>query len=265
MNTKEPLLIIYSHTEYRDILDVASSFLNNYENKLLLINKDFDETKIQCTFSRIIKYDNSVPYASRLLYLNEINEEYFIFMHETDVLIKYDTEILLSFQNYMMKNNIDKIELQHCAWPPNAMPLKKTYNKNTPELMFKDICCFYKISNPDFFVYNVNPTIWKKLSLMKIMNTFKTYNYRDIEKKPIQEFTSKNFICLSLKCDKFVKCAYFTCPIFFQFIHLTHYGLLANIKDTIHLDKEINDIYNEKIYDKFLKISKRKLRPGFPL
>ena len=38
-------------------------------------------------------------------------------MHETDILIKYNIDILNQLKDYILNNNIDKIELQHCAWP----------------------------------------------------------------------------------------------------------------------------------------------------
>ena len=41
----EPLMIIYSHTEYEDVLKIATLFLKNYKNKILMIDNNADETK----------------------------------------------------------------------------------------------------------------------------------------------------------------------------------------------------------------------------
>lgn len=274
----EPLLIIYSHSEYYDILHIATKFLINYKNKILLIDDKFENIEYKSEYKYIIKYDDKQPYASRLLNLDNIKEEIIIFMHETDILIKYNIDILNQLKDYILNNNIDKIELQHCAWPPANIPLKQTYNMKNQEISFNNLFNLYKINNPDFFVYNVNPTIWRTKTLLLIMKKFKEYNYRQIESMPVQQFTSLNFNCLSLKCHKYIKCGHFTCPEFFQFIHITHYGEFAQLKnkyynndhykylnDTYLLDKEIYNIYINEIYNPYIMKSKRKIRNQYPL
>ena len=274
----EPLLVIYSHSEYNDILNIATKFLKSYKNKILLIDNNFKKTEYDNDYVTIIKYDDKQPYGSRLLNLNKINDDVILFMHETDVLIKYDVSILNNLKQYIVDNKIDKIELQHCAWPPAKIPLKQTYNMQNKEIYFNELCNLYKIDNPDFFVYNVNPTLWRKETLLNIMNHFKDNNYREMESKQVQQYTSSKFNCLSLKCEQYVKCAHFTCPLFFQFIHLTHYGKFAQLKnkfydnknfkhlnDSYLLDSEIYDIYMKEIYEPYIKHSTRQILNTFPL
>tara|TARA_Y100000816_G_scaffold292492_1_gene288073 strand:+ start:248 stop:1072 length:825 start_codon:yes stop_codon:yes gene_type:complete len=264
----ELLLVIYSHTDYLDILAVANSFLTKNNNKILLINIEFKKImeehphirESMKSWKQIIYYSDDMQYGSRMFCLNSISDDYFIFMHETDVLVKYDINILNKLKCYMTENDIDKIELQHCAWPPSKTPLKQTYNSNNKEISFAENCNLYKISNPDFFVYNVNPTLWKSKSLLKIMNNFKNHSYRNMEKKEVQIFTANNFNCLSLKCKKYVKCGYFTCPEFFQYIHITHYGKLVRIDNCPDLTDEIKKIFIDEIYKKFLIHSRRPWR-----
>jgi len=275
----EPLLIIYSNSDYHDILFIATKFLSNYDNKLLLIDDKYNKKLYFDKYKEVITYKNEEPYASRLLRLGDVKDEIILFMHETDVLIKYDIDILNNLKKYIIDNNFDKIELQHCAWPPLKTPTKQTFNMHNDEIIFNDFCNLYKIDNPDFFVYNVNPTLWRKKSLMNIMTKFKKYNYREIECNLVQKYVSENFNCFSLKCNKFVKCAHFTCPLFFQFIHLTHYGSFAQLKNKYYsaenkfkhinnsylLDDDVYDIYIEKIYEPYIKNSKRNKRNNFPL
>ena len=273
----EPLLVIYSHSEYNDILNIATKFLKSYKNKILLTNYNFKKTEYANDYLDIIKYDDKQPYGSRLLNLNNIKDDVILFMQETDVLIKYDVNILNNLKQYIVDNKIDKIELQHCAWPPAKIPLKQTYNMQNKEIFFNELCNLYRIDNPDFFVYNVNPTLWRKETFLNIMNHFKDNNYRQMESKQVQHYTASNFKCFSLKCKKYVKCAYFTCPLFFQFIHLTHYGKFGQLKnkfyntkdfkhlnDSYLLDSEIYDIYMKEIYEPFIKHSTRKIRNRFP-
>ena len=199
-------------------------------------------------------------------------------MHETDVLIKYDVNILNNLKQYIIDKKIDKIELQHCAWPPAKIPLKQTYNMHNKEIFFNELCNLYKIYNPNFFVYNVNPTMWRKESILDIMRHFNGYNYRQIEKIEVQNYNVSKFNCFSLKCEKYVKCAHFTCPLFFQYIHLTHYGKFAQLKNKFYnnrefrhlnnsylLDNEMYDIYMKEIYEPYIKHSKRPTLNTFPL
>ena len=37
----EPLLVIFSHSEYNDILEIATKFLKPYKNKILLTDNNF--------------------------------------------------------------------------------------------------------------------------------------------------------------------------------------------------------------------------------
>lgn len=274
----EPLLVIYSHTEYDDILNIATKFLKSYKNKILLIDNNLKKTDYDDDYVNIIKYDDNKPYGSRLLNLNNINDEVILFMHETDVLIKYDVSILNNLKQYIVDNKIDKIELQHCAWPPAKIPLKQTYNTHNKEIYFNELCNLYRIDNPDFFVYNVNPTLWRKETFLNIMGHFKDKNYREMESKPVQQYTASKFNCLSLKCEKYIKCGHFTCPLFFQFIHLTHYGKFAQLKnkyynnqnfkhlnDSYLLDREIYDIYIKEIYEPYIKSSTRQILNTYPL
>ena len=274
----EPLLVIYSHSEYNDILEIATKFLKSYKNKILLTDNNFKKTEYDNDYIEIIKYDDKQPYGSRLLNLKNIKDDVILFMHETDVLIKYDVNILNSLKQYIIDNKIDKIELQHCAWPPAKIPLKQTYNMDNKEIFFNELCNLYRIDNPKFFVYNVNPTIWRKESFLDIMKHFNGYNYRKMESIEVQNYTASKFNCFSLKCEKYVKCAHFTCPLFFQFIHLTHYGKFAQLKNKFYdnkefkhlndiylLDSEMYDIYMKEIYEPYIKNSTRPKLSRYPL
>ena len=89
------LIVVYSHTEYMDVLKIQTKHLSNYKNKILIINKS-DKYEIYNEYKDIIYYDDSLPYASRLLELKNISDEIkykeirgtFRIYHDPDVVFK---------------------------------------------------------------------------------------------------------------------------------------------------------------------------------
>ena len=64
---KEPLLIIYSHSTFLDIVYITTDLLKSYKNKILLIDEDFNkDDKYKDDYINILKYKNSSTYATRL-------------------------------------------------------------------------------------------------------------------------------------------------------------------------------------------------------
>ena len=134
----EPLLVIYAHSSFLDIVYIGADILKSYKNKILLIDESFDkDDEYKKYYVDILKYKNSDPYATRLHMLENVKDEYFIIMHEVDFLIKYDSDILHKFKEYMIENNVDNIELQHCA-PPSHIS-KRKFHLHNPAINCKDI------------------------------------------------------------------------------------------------------------------------------
>ena len=268
----EPLLIIYSHNTFIDILKITTYYLNNYKNKILLIDKDFlEDIEYNKYYKKILKYNNNVPYASRLQEINNINEDYFIIMHEVDILIKYDINILNKFKNLMIENNYDKIEFQHCAEPHHIN--KRQFELNNPEINFENICKLYKTNNVNMIKYgyalfNVNPTMWKKKSFLEIMYKFGHLGYKTIEPNlELTDFISK-MNCYSLLCNSPINCGHFSCDYFFLPLHILCHGEIFN-PEPMYRDYKIlinNDVLKEYNYicETFLKNSKRRKRNLFP-
>ena len=163
--------VVYSHTDYLDILKIQTEYLKNIENKILLINKsNFNIDEIYSNYDRIIFYDDSLPYAGRLTSLSELKLDYIFFTHDIDILINCDNVVIEKLFQIAKEKKIDRIDLQYYTHGDSSDNISVSCNGYD----------FYlnKQTNPSHYIYNVNPSIWKLSSFMEIMNTFKNEGYR---------------------------------------------------------------------------------------
>jgi hypothetical protein len=235
--------VIYSHTDYLDILSVQTEYLNSYENKVLLINSsNLDISEITKQYKDVIYYNESLPYASRLLSLSKLTDKYILLIHDIDILIHQDVNIINSFVPFMDDNNVDRIDLQ----------VRHSWDRNSLKVNYNNIILSKQVDSNNY-IYNVNPSIWKLTSLLSVMNLFNKETYRTIETMPIQVHCSKNLHVYKLYSEIYNNCGWFSCLDFFQFIHITHHGkLLPKIKN--NLDTHLLESYLS-ITDKILKIN----------
>lgn len=244
--------VIYSHTDYLEILKIQTDYVSPIENKTLLINKNnFDLSEIYEKYQNVIFYDDSLPYASRLLSLSSLNDDFILFIHDIDILINENTEIIENLYKYAKSNNIDRIDLQYfdSSWNPNSKFIPFEIPENNFGLIQQD--------NPSGYIYNVNPSIWKLSVLLEIMNTFKDRNYRNIEDFSTQIYCQK-FKIFKLFSENYINCGYFKCLPFFTFLHITHGGGFIPTSNN-GLPNEIQILYNN-IIEKYLKNSNRHFR-----
>ena len=62
--------IVYSHTEFMDVLLVQTHYMKDIKNKILLIDKsDKVLDTLYEQYDKVLFYDDTLPYASRLLTL----------------------------------------------------------------------------------------------------------------------------------------------------------------------------------------------------
>jgi len=217
--------VVYSHSEYSDILTAHTHYLSSYENKVLLIDKAGAElTELCSNYKQVLFYDDTLPYASRLLKLNELNLDYILFIHDVDVLVKRDDSVVEFLLNKMIKHDIDRIDLQY---------QNNIYNSITETILIEhNDSKFYLNKQEDInhYIYNVQPSIWRVSTFMEIMLRFQNETYRTIELEPTQLFCQKYRI-FKLYWESYINCGHFGCIPFFQFIHLTHGGKLLSWTD----------------------------------
>ena len=249
-------IIIYSHTDFKSILQIQTDYCCNYNFNLILFinNNNEDMDSIYKHYKKIIFYDDNLTYFQKLHNcISNLDSDYFIFTHDNDILINYEENKIMELYNILKSNNLDRLELKafninfngDCYEPINSK------SENIKANLFLN-------KNPNTFPYNVNPSIWKKKSFLDLLNTFPSKGYRDGEEYEVQSFFCKKFKTLCLKTEDLLQCGYYTCFNFYKYIHITHDRKLLTIidgknsqnqscKDIIEDYKLIMEKYNPKI------------------
>lgn len=242
--------IVYSHTDYLDVLKIQTAGLKFYNNKILLINNNSHNLEdLYKYYNEVIFYDDTLPYANRLLSLSNLKDKYVLFIHDIDIIVKKDDSILTHIQNFMDKNSIDRIDLQvRSEWDRSNKDIVKI-NYNDLEIELR------KQTNVNNYIYNVNPSIWKVSSFLDILNKFRDETYRTIENDSVMNYCRKYNI-YKLYSNNPIKCGWFSCLSFFMFIHITHKGKLLP-KTNNQLDVSLIPEY-VNIIDKLFKYNTNK-------
>jgi hypothetical protein len=174
-------ILIYSHTDYIDILEPCIKKFHKFHpelNYILAINRidEIDSLGITNLFSSIYTYDDTTPYFTRLTnVLNQINYKYIILNNDTNILVdKINIEYLKYIVTHMEYDNIDQFRL----FPSGVDPIITSQN-------------FFEITSGYYF--SVATGLWKKESLLKITCEFKEHGYRCAECEPIQSYVKNNF------------------------------------------------------------------------
>jgi hypothetical protein len=235
--------IYYSHTDYLDIIRISTNRMKDYDNKILLINKnDMDLSELYSNYKQVLFYDDSLPYVGRLFStVSKIDLDYILIINDTDTIIKKDDVVIEELYKIAVNNNIDRIDLQY----QNVNVNPHTHHMNV-KLNEKDYILVQQ-KNIKAYVYNVNPSIWKLSSWLKLLENFKTIGYRQIEIYA-QEYCRKNFNIYKIY-GKYVNMGWMATMPFFQFLHITHGGTL--------LPPTNNNIQSPYVIDEWNKIIKK--------
>jgi len=247
-------IIIYTHSSYHDILKIQTDFIKekDFVNKVLFINNNNQNLNdIYKFYDEIIFYDDGLPYAERLLECLKLYKfDYFLFSHDIDILLDVNLEFLEQILEFMIDKNFDRIDLKY-----------------TDNIIDKDIINYsdniklVRETNEKDYIYNVNPSIWKKETLIEIMDKFKDRNYRTIEDYAVQSFCKKYKI-FKINTNDFLRCGYFNCIQQYKFLHISHNGKLLplNVNFVTVYNQSYADISNEymKIVKKYNLINSNK-------
>lgn len=229
--------IIYSHTDYLDVLEIQTDYLKSYENKYLLINTNDIPLNISCNYKGIIEYDDALTYPGRLLPLKELDFEHILLIHDMDIVLYKDDSIIENIYNKIIEDNIDRVDLQF-----------DREHIDSDKIFIDNYTDFYLNRQTIGYAYNVNPSIWKLSSLLDVMNKYHNSTYRTIE-NDAQQYCKDNYsIYRPYDMNKSFNCGYYKCIYFFKFLHITHHGQYLPLSNFSRLDQEIIDEWLRIVY-----------------
>lgn len=209
------IYLIYTHEDYTDILDIHLKRLKKYCDYLPLSictnNKKYIlENYSNVYFKNIIEYDDKKPYGERLRQvLSNISEKYVLFNHEHNILVGNVEKIfIMSLLQKMEQENIDQVRMFISGIGNPQFP---------PEVSI--------IKNDGPYYMSCATTLWKKDSLLDIVQQFSEHTFRCFECEPIQAYVSrlKNFYLTSSKDTPFLEEGHYL-SYAFPVAHLTGTG-----------------------------------------
>jgi hypothetical protein len=238
--------VIYGHTDYLDVLNIQSDYVNNITKKILFINKNsLDINYIYDKYDCVIYYDDSKTYPQRLSEcLKQIDDGYILFCHDIDILLTVNQKIINNIFEFLKYHNFDRVDLKYTPSQESSLVYQCSQNKNfkewyvTKTISDCDDLFLIKQTNPSNYIYNVNPSIWKKSSLLEIMDNFPYKNYRTIEDLDVQVFSTK-YTIFKIHTKHKIECGHFECINDFVFFHITHSGSF------VPLNSEYSTIYGQ--------------------
>jgi len=247
--------VIYSHSSFLDVLNIQLDYIQGKGHLTLFIDENNHDLKhIYNKFDKVVFYDSNLTYGNKMLNcLNQIDYEYFIFIHDNDILYYVDNQKMLEFIDFLKINNYDRVDFQ----------LAYDFNRELSHTIEDDGLYLIKSSNTDTtangYIYNVNPSIWKLETLKKIMQTYSHRDYRTIEHPEVQEFCLQ-FNIFKLYSKQQYNCGYFICLEPFKYLHITHsqhYLNLGSLPKESYKDIEeeytiITNKYNLKNSNKWI-------------
>lgn len=245
--------MVYSHTDFLDLLNIQYDHLVGRGHLTLCINSnDLDLKETYNKFDNVVFYNSNLSYGKKVLScINQVDYEYILFLHEIDILFEADDKTILELLHFIKKNNYDRVDFQ----------LAYDFNSTHRDTITDNDLYLIKSSNTDTraqgYPYNVQPSIWKKETLVKILDKFGHLDYRTIEQDAVQEFVIQ-FNIFKLFSKTVYRCGYFTCLKPFKYLHITHSRELFS-PNNLSLEEctDIIEVY-DKLVDKYkLKESHR--------
>ena len=213
--------IIYGNTSYLDVLQIQTDYMVGRGHLTLFIDantKDLGE--LYSRYDNIVFYNNNDQYAKRLLTcLSKIQDEYFLLIHDIDILINVDNSILTKLRDLVVSNGFDRLDLKYSE------------NKISSNSIEIDDLTLVKQDNPQDYIYNVNPSIWKKEALVDLLSSFPYKTYRSIEEMDVQNFSMK-YNVFKIHASNHLDCGYFKVLNFFKFLHISHGGKLLPLNNS---------------------------------
>jgi len=248
---------VYSHTDYLDILEIQTDHICNGGKHTLFINKPTHNIDhIIKQYDRVIFYNDEDTYATRLLScLLQINDDYILLTHDIDIVISVHEDSISKIIKLAQQHNWDRVDLKYAAIDKNSILVDVTSENNInqrdifTDKIYKNRLYLVKQTKPENYIYNVNPSIWKREVLIHILSTFKDKTYRSIEGIDVQYFCEQ-YNVYKLFSSNVKECGYFQCVNEYVFLHITHGGklIIPNDKLITEYGSSYKDVANQYNY-----------------
>jgi hypothetical protein len=242
-------IIIYTHTDYIDIYNIFNDYIAKIDidkNDIFIFTNDLNPIY---TYNTIL-YDDTKTYPQKIIEcfskININKDENILFIHDNDVIIKYDKNIINKISEKMYDYNIDRIQLYS-----NCNEIEYNYEKIHIDIDNN----FYFINHPLCLPYSVGPSIWKLKSFLNILNKFNHKSYRIIEEIETQHYMINNFRAYYICNDNIGTYSNRTFFKGFIFLHLTINGCFVIDKKSIFCEIGENIYKDYKILKKIYLIS----------
>jgi hypothetical protein len=233
---------IYTHSDFFDILSIQLEYFSRhtFDAKICLFsNKPYDSS-----YETII-YDDSLPYASRLLYcMGQIACSHILIIHENDILLNYEATTIHTLIKAMIEHGIDSLDLKH------------DYHAQDIVVIDENLAIGKKWE----YFFCVQPTIWNKNSLANVLHMFRDRSYRMIEQEDVQKHIRENYRTYICRHKDSLQSIWYRVYKHFCFLHLTSRLLLLPCTDLNGLDPYIQKEH-EYIFEKYLRGSDRETQP----
>jgi hypothetical protein len=232
--------VVYTHSDYFDILPIQLEYVKKVLGTTYPLYVFSNSNFPGCEYPTIL-YDDQLPYASRILScLHVVTTDYVVVMHENDIILSMNSEVICSLPNIMSSHNIDSVTLKH--EPRGSAPVPVI-----PELSL--------VAKYEYF-FCVQPTLWNKSRLIELFSTFPDKIYRKIEDDDVQAYMVKHYKAYALCSTKSIPTVWYNVAPEYKFIHLTSRLLLLPCSKRNNLDPYIQS-QHEYIFTKYLSSSKR--------
>ena len=236
-------IAIYTHSDFFDILPIQIDYFSKHSfqgSKVYL----FSDKPYESPFENVV-YDDTLPYASRLLHcIGKVDSSHILVIHENDVLIRYDGSVMNTLVETMVKNGIDSLEMKHGS------------KSSDPITVNQDI----SIGKKWEYFFCVQPTIWNTERLSALLDKFRDRSYRLIEQDDVQAYVSEKYRSYITVHRNPLQSMWYRVPPYFCFLHLTSRLLLLPCKASNGFDPIVQG-HHEQIFDRYLRDSVREIQP----
>jgi hypothetical protein len=231
--------IVYGNTSYLDILQIQTDYMSGRGHLTLFIDANTMElSDLYSKYDKVVLYNGQDQYAKRLIKcLEQVDYEYFLFIHDIDILLDIDYVKLNKLNEFITSNNFDRLDLKHTDNTTSNLIIEMDINKECSDwnVMMQDELTdgiyLVKQDNPNDYIYNVNPSIWKKSAFVELLDAFPHKTYRTIEEMDVQVFCKK-FKVFKMHSINHLQCGYFKTLDMFKFLHISHSGKILPLNES---------------------------------